>query len=36
MLLEATSTISLINNKNKRGSIMEPCGKPALMKFQVE
>jgi hypothetical protein len=33
---KATSTISLINNKNKRGSSMEPCGTPALMEFQVE
>jgi hypothetical protein len=34
--LEATSTISLINNKNKRGSSMEPYRTPALMEFQVE
>jgi hypothetical protein len=36
MLLETTSTISLINNKNKRGSSMKPWGTPALMEFQVE
>ena len=30
------TTISLINNKNKRGPSMESCGTPALMEFQVE
>jgi hypothetical protein len=36
MLLETTSTISLINNKNKRGPSMEPLRRPALMEFQLE
>jgi hypothetical protein len=31
IILETTSTISLINNINKRGSSMDPCGTPALM-----
>jgi hypothetical protein len=26
----------LVNNKNKRGPSMEPCGTLALMEFQVE